>query len=84
MTTLPPSPFVSESAAAPPTADDPAAAQTPMPSAAAGDPSRFVLDEDRFMADIEAAPAFISAPSQDYLDAVCDRYRAAAQRRGLL
>ncbi|MCK1671040.1 hypothetical protein [Bradyrhizobium sp. 150] len=30
---------------------------------------RFVLDEDRFMADIEEMPAFLSAPREEYLRA---------------
>jgi len=38
---------------------------------------RFVLDEDRFMAEIEEPPAFITAPSQGYLLA-CERDQTEA------
>jgi hypothetical protein len=30
---------------------------------------RFVLDEDQFMAEVEELPAFLSAPSPEYLRA---------------
>ncbi len=33
------------------------------------EPTRFVLDEARFLADLEPAPAFLSAPSPEYLQA---------------
>lgn len=36
---------------------------------AAAEPSRFVLDEDAFLNDLEALPAFLVAPSQAYLRA---------------
>jgi hypothetical protein len=64
--TILPNPF--ESVAPPPT-DDPAAASVSPPPAAAGSP-RFVLDEAKFMADIEELPAFIRAPRNEYLLAV--------------
>jgi hypothetical protein len=31
--------------------------------------SRFILDEQKFMAAIDPPPAFLSAPSNDYLEA---------------
>ncbi len=32
--------------------------------------NRFVLDEDRFMAELAEMPAFIAAPSPEYLAAI--------------
>jgi len=40
-------------------------------------PTSFVLDEDRFMAEIEEPPAFITVPSQGYLLA-CEREQTEA------
>jgi len=34
------------------------------------EPSRFVLNEERFMADLAEMPAFLVKPSQEYLKAV--------------
>jgi hypothetical protein len=66
-----PNPF--ESAVEPAMVADAAAAPCPTdPTVAAADQfeSRFVFDEDAFMNDIEPLPAFIAAPSRDYMRAV--------------
>ena len=34
------------------------------------EPPRFVLDEEKFMADLAEMPAFIAKPSQEYLKAL--------------
>ena len=39
------------------------------PPVQADEPPRFVLDEDRFMADLAEMPAFLVNPSPEYLKA---------------
>lgn len=76
MTTMMPNPF--QSAEATPPSADSAPAPRSRPHSARGGPvspaedqdvdeHRFVLDEAAFMNDIEPLPAFLSAPSQNYL-----------------
>ncbi|WGR74319.1 MULTISPECIES: hypothetical protein [unclassified Bradyrhizobium] len=44
---------------------------TPLPLSPFVDPDhRFVLDEDRFMADLAEMPAFLVNPSPEYLAAI--------------
>lgn len=66
MTSLP-NPWLTGST--PRSAEESAVASSPLvpPSDAAAD--RFVLDHDRFLADIEPAPAFLSDPRPEYLSA---------------
>jgi hypothetical protein len=76
MSVLPPSPFVAE-LAAPRSADEPATVSSPLlPSvdAVVGsiEESRFVLDEVRFMDDIEGLPAFLAGATQEFMKA-CER-----------
>jgi len=80
MTPLPPFPTFNHEFVAPSGATDrPAAALFTPVGAAAGCPSRFVLDEERFLAalmsELELMPVFIREPSPEFLRAT-ERGRA--------